>query len=999
MLALLLATVLASDVTRIPLDGERWVVEESATMWTWSAGCAPRKLTDDAKESCEATVPLAAQVVDPKGRPVDQAHVIWATEEMLRDLADRRVPRVITGENGSAILDVPKDRDVWLRVAGPRAATHWKRVATGTGSVRLESAPAAVTRVRVRGADGNGVARARIALLPLHCTTFCNERILLADDEKQPPGAVLVPGTYQAVVWSDSHAPLHRVIAIDSEEIVLTLARGAALSAKILDAAQKPVRGAELEVQYRLPGAGTLLRRIAVASADGSVTLGGLPAAAVEWTASAPGYGRRVDGATLESPTDLGKIVLSPARRVHVVVVDEAERGIADASVIARDAAVVKTDAKGIATFEQLPAGEVELEIEANGFLYARATVPRGEARATVVLSRGAAVKATLLRERDGTSPSSVQVRVTNNGRETLESVDVASVFTLSGLRAGDLRLRIAAEGAQTYDTGSLALAEGETLDLGTLVLKSGLGLRGTIVDEDRAPIESARIRSLRTDGDSPALADVLGNWTETKSAEDGAFRLHGFTPGAQLVVVEASGFAQRVIPNVLLEEESGETDLGTIELARGRTVNLTCRPVRRCGDEANILLAGGDLPQLAVRAPLENGRATIHDVPPGDALLRLTRSQHVTHERRITVGRGSEPEAIDIVLPAVRVRGEVTVGSRPARGGSLRFTRAVKSSGIPILMKSRTEQGSPVGSQWIGSFGAATMSEVSTEGIFVIDELEPADYDVVFLSAGAITTKVQVSVPDVPEHQLRLRFEGHELAGTVVNADGQPNAAQISVTDGAGMVHTTGAGSDGQFRLLGLAEGRAKVKATASGRKAEAEVDPAGHDARNLVLRLSAATGGVSVAVDEDGQPAAGVLVFVIGPNGLLTASTDREGRAAFRSLDEERGAFPVAAHRPGGAWGFGTISGGTARVRLTARGGTLLAQSAKPSGSVTLVTPGGFPLERVLPMVGIVPQLSGGGSLRLSGLPPGMYSVAVGVLQKSANVTAGETAVAEFE
>jgi hypothetical protein len=1014
LLFLVLAAALPPDASQVRLDRNQWVVASGGlegevaadeTLWWWSPGCAPQKLAAGEPASCGEIAKLEVNVIDPKGRPVEKANVLWATDEMLHELPDSRLPRVVTAENGMALAAVPKRSPVWVRVAGPRYATSWRRIEADAKIARLNGLPAAVARFRLRGDDGSRPVHARIALLPPRCEMLCEERLLVLDDATQPPAVVAVEEmTYQVIVWSDSHAPLHRTMTIGSgQEIALTLAQGATVTAKIVDGGQKPIPDAELEVRYRLPSLRTIMpRKATTLPVGGSVTMAGLPAAPVEWIASADGYGRRVGNTPLsQGKADLGNIVLTAARTARITVLDPSKRPVTNATVVARESAIAKTDTHGIAVFDQLPVQDVELNVQAKGFLRANASLSRDLRQLTVSLQQGAGVRAALLMESGGPSPAEVEVRISNNGSESRATVPVDDHLLLTGLRGGTLRLRIAAEGARTYDTGMLTIADGDVLDLGILVLKSGLVLRGTILGEDARPVEGAHIRILHNDGDAPALAYLLEDWEEVVSAEDGTFRVSALSPGSQLLIVEASGFARRVIPNVSLEADSGEVDLGSVELARGRTVHLTCRPSRRCGSEASLLLAGSELPQLAIRAPLEEGHATIDAVPPGEVLLRLTRLKEIVHESRIDVHRGREPETIEIALPAVRVRGEVMVGAHRARGGSLIFERAVDRTSVPILLKTETLQGSNVGRDWIGSFGASTGCEVGSQGQFMIEELEPGEYTVTFRNGGASTSPARVSVPDVPDHQVQLRFDAHEIAGTVLDSDGTPSPAHVEIVDASGAVHTTTSGMDGHFQLLGISAGSAKVKASAKGRKAVIEVDPSRLDAQNVVLQLSAASGGVSVGLEEDGRPASGALVFVIGPRGVLVASTDRDGRALFPGIEDERGVYPVAAYRVGGSWVFGTAGGGApARLALAgARAGTLLAQSSGPSGPVRMLTPSGFPLDRVLPMIGIMPQLRNGDSFHLSGLPAGTYSISVGMIQKSASVTAGETAVSKFE
>ena len=1005
LLLLAVAALLPPEATQVRLDRQRWVIEGEAgaadSVWWWSAKCAPQKLRHGETPRCEATREVGVQVIDGTERPVSGAIVRWATEAMLRDLPDDRLPQATTSGKGTASVALPADTEVWMRVAGPRAATYWRRVSAKESAVRFGAFPSATTLIRLRGEDGSEVSRAHVALLPPSCSTVCAERLLALGDGKSAPELVTVAGaSYRLVVWSESHAPATTTITATGEGIDVTLARGATLAARLVDGERKPLRDARLEVELRLPELRETIRRTAVAAADGAIHMGGLPAGPVEWTATADGRARRVNEAQLESGAhDLGEVELSPARRARVLVVDRDRVPVPGARVVARGCAAAITDGKGVVTFDALPAGDVGVQVDAAAFLRAQASIPADDSKVVVMLERGAGVKAALIRQADGRPPTQVQVRITNNGTESLRTMEVKGDLVVTGLRPGSIRLRIAADGAQPFDSGTLRVAAGVIADLGVVVLQSGVMVRGIVVDEHGAPVAGARVRALRTDGDAPALAHVLGNWREVVSADDGSFHLGGLTPGVQLLVIEAQRFARHVLSNLSAEAGSGEIDLGTIELRKGTRVELVCRPAARCGTEARLMLAGSDFPFLAIRTPLEEGRGTFHAVPPGEMMLRLSRREHIVHEESVGVERDNDPQRIEIALPSTRVRGHVTIGGDPARGGSLLLTRPVRSASVPILVRSETQNGSSVGSEWLGSFGAATACSVTDTGVFSIDEIEPGEYEVTFRNGGGATAPIDIRVADVREQNLDLRFDAYGIAGVVLDAAGRPVAARLTIVDGARATHTTNAGIDGQFQILGLSGGRATVKATASGRVAKTEVDPSHRDAKSLVLRLTEEeSGGITVAVGEPGGgPAAGVLVFAMSRGGLLVMSTDSEGRAVFRGADDE-GEVPVAAHRPGGSWAFGTARATSpSRVVMPSRSGTVTARFAT-SGTVAITAPSGFPLDRILPMVGLSPQVPAGGTLRLAGLPPASYGFTAGMLYKNVTVSAGETAVVEF-
>lgn len=1004
---ILLAALLPENATRVHLDADRWVVETGSpsahSSWWWSNSCAPQKLSNGQPGQCGAIRDFNVQVADVERHPVEKAVVVWATEAMLRDLPDSRLPTATTDEKGNASVALPKDQDVWIRVAGPTLGTFWRRVGPPLRTLRLEAVPAAPLRVSLRGEDGASVSRGHIVLLPASCATICPERLMALDSGSAEMTLSAIAGaSYRLVAWSDSHAPATRNVSLSAaSELIVPLARGAAVEARIVDRDGKSLDGATLTVQLRLPMLGEGLLRTATTSSGGKVTIAGLPTATVEWAAVSNGFGRRVAQVPLQAGlVDLGDIILQPARRASVRVLTDSRVAVAGAKVVARGSSVVVTDAKGVATIAELPPGDVDLDITAEGYLPSSAVLGRADTDLQVRLERGAAIRAALICEADGRPPHQVSVRITSNGTESRRTVESSNDFVISGLRTGSARIRVFAEGAEPFDSGNLTVTAGEVTDLGMVVLKSGAAIRGIVADTAQAAVRDARVRVLRINGDAPSLAHILGNWTEVVTGEDGSFRVSGLTPGSQFVTIEAPGFARQAFSNLEIDAKQRELDLGTVELSRGTHVNLVCRPATRCGTEASVLPAGPEFPFLAIDSTLESGRGEFDAVPPGKVTLRLTRAKHIVHEETIEV-RSSGDTVVEIDLPSLRLRGEVLLGSERAREGTLLFTRGVRDAGVPILTRTQTAQGSTIGMDWLGSFGASFQAAVTPRGTFEVEAIEPGEYDIVFSAGGASTSPLHVRLPDTGEHSLPLRFEDRELAGLVEDANHRPSAARVEVVDGAGATHAGSSGPDGQFRILGVSAGRATVRATASGREGKVVIDPSQSEARRLLLRLTEEQGGgIELTVEgERGQPAAGALVFVSDRGGLRMASTDREGRAVFRSLAEDD-SFAVAVHRLGGEWAFATVRAGTpARVVLPIRFGTVLAETLGMSGATQITTPSGFPLDRVLPMVGISPRLTEGASLRLSGLPVGNYAISMGMLQQSATVLAGETTTVRFD
>ncbi len=197
-----------------------------------------------------------------------------------------------------------------------------------------------------------------------------------------------------------------------------------------------------------------------------------------------------------------------------------------------------------------------------------------------------------------------------------LVKFDVASdvtakdgTFTLKGAEVGSLALLGIDLGGPrgTARVVDVALERGETVDLGDVVLPPHVTFTGTVVDEAGAPLRGARVRvipqlpvpipmqviqvglqDIRSDSAALVVADgirvtaEMPGWLRaafdrlplptTTSGGDGRFRLPGIPAGIVTLLVDGKdhlGVVRAGMPS----GRSGEHDVGTFELSRGRSV------------------------------------------------------------------------------------------------------------------------------------------------------------------------------------------------------------------------------------------------------------------------------------------------------------------------------------------------------------------------------------------------------------------------------------------
>src|SRR5207248_3360323 len=125
----------------------------------------------------------------------------------------------------------------------------------------------------------------------------------------------------------------------------------------------------------------------------------------------------------------------------------------------------------------------------------------------TVRLTRGAAVRGTVVARdtRVPVGPGSVCVDLA--GTKMIRSYDAAGRLHLTGLAGGALELEIRAPGFAAHKIARREIAVGEVVDLGRIELDRGRAIVGTVVDAVTGePLPSARIRTPRPNAAGPRL-------------------------------------------------------------------------------------------------------------------------------------------------------------------------------------------------------------------------------------------------------------------------------------------------------------------------------------------------------------------------------------------------------------------------------------------------------------------------------------------------------------
>jgi hypothetical protein len=989
----------AADPQKIeaPAAGER--------IWWWSPDCAAQRLTTEAPEAaCRAPRKQAIRVLDEHGKPVAGARLIWASGDMLSDLPETLLPFTTSLDDGSAELALPPGETAYVRVAGPRLASWWQKVATTTPStaapIRLQASSAVELHPRLR-LEGGSAARSIIELEPAGIVSLPDAPRAWGAADRD--GVTLLPIPRMAVqytAWCDDCEPAGGAATTADFPPLLTMRRGSSAAGRIVDAKRAALADAKLEAVFRLPNASRGLRRRATSDASGRFALHGLASGPVQLLIRKPGYAtviRMLDGRG--AGIDLDDVVLRRARKLLVRVTDRDGKAVAGAEITSAEGARATTAATGAATLDSIPADEeLDLAIRARGFRPATITVPRNAKSAVdAVLSRGVRVLATLRKGGSRELAGAGTVLVTNNGARRLVRIDEPGKLDVGGLDAGTLSLEIRADGLAPYPVAERTLRADEVWNLGDVAIPAGAAITGKVIARlTGAPVPGAKIRALRRSSWGPVGSFAMRDWSEAVSGDDGAFAVAGLHAGPQVMLVEAAGFAPRLITPQAGDD--GSADAGEVSLDIARELVVRCTPVRRCGSEAKLLFAGREMPWASVSASMQDGVAHIVPAGSGTSTLALLDRGHTVHERSVEISSTSDRTEVAVALATVAVEGVVTSGGRPCRRGSVALVRESGGGGVmPVYVESRTPEGQVAGSRWLTDMPQREVAGVDERGHCLFADLQPGIYRATYSDEGAAANAIRIEVPAAERFTFALDVPAGAVGGRIVDERSAPVAfASVELRDAGGEAHTAMSSASGEFTMHGIPPGRASLRARSGDAEGSADVtiEPPQTATADLVLRKKERPELAVTVLDPAGQPLSDAVVFIVGAGDAVSmATTDGSGVARLRTTPAPQ-SLAAAAFHPVYGWSWSRLGDAPeATMRMSGGRGAILA-AGRASTPVELFTPNGIAARPAFATLGLPVSVAGGGELSLSGLPPGDYLLRAGGFQTVVSVRAGQTA-----
>lgn len=427
------------------------------------------------------------------------------------------------------------------------------------------------------------------------------------------------------------------------------------------------------------------------------------------------------------------------------------------------------------------------------------------------------------------------------------------------------------------------------------LVLSTGAGLTGQLLDASDAPVGGATLRLQQSQGGADPLAwsarvlDPRGP-LETTSDEQGSFSWEHLPPGTWDLAVRAGGYAEEAVPAIELEE--GRTrDLGLLHLTAGTALEGRVQdPDGAPLAGAQIFLSMSSAFFVSADEPAPDsisdtdGWFSIPDLRAGAQVDLEVRREGFVRRTLPGVVVAREPLSIELA-PAARLAGVVLGEDGAAVSGA--FVTAHQEAGTA----------GPGGRVWADL--PLSHAPTDADGRFELEELPSGRLRLLVRADGWMPeerTGIEVGTATVESLTIRLQ-RGAAIEGRVVAADGSPvSDAAVDVVESSGRgfrgVRSDG---DGRYRLEGVEPGQRVVGASAE-------------DGRSTTRELEVIEGTNTLdLVFEPGWPVAGVVVDAAGApvaDALLSLATDSTAWGGLDARSDDRGAFRFEEVREGTYW-----------------------------------------------------------------------------------------------
>lgn len=1006
----------ARGETRLPAPSERDVAVQSAAAGFLTGLLQVQKTEEKAPRplafSLQPDLVVTGVVVDEAGDPVAGAEITSS------------VPNLPQGMPMLSRMQMYRSRGALVR-SGPDGRFRWAGLVADLGfELRVAKAGFAPTRVqatspsperptaplrivlrrgrsafgRVLGPDQRPIAGAQVTLK----TALSNEptarfRLVLEPDSLDSFSAAtgtdgrfdlrnLPTGRYDLTVRGRGWAPL----TVPSLEVpegnratdlgTVVLAPGVALEGFVVDAAGKPVEGAEIRVAdagetipFRLRSDGSD-EPAGLSGVDGFFRIEDLRSGSpVDVSASRTGYAPG-DAQGVQVPADPPiRLILQAVGTVSGRVVDpdgepiagahvrleirpRTLRGLEGGRLYSNTPQIDRSDAEGNFRITDVIPGPVGLSAQASGWqagTVAGLELRGGEEKSgiEIVLSPAAILKGRVLSPSGRPLPGAqVQTTFEDQGAGlAVASTDSEGVYVLDTLPPGNRTLE-----ATHPDHGAarrqVELRPGEnSLDFS---LEGGSEVTGRVVDDAGAPVAGAHVTT---------IARGIFRSLEDTSEADGSFRFTAVADGTYEILASKEGFATPERAQVTVAGSS----VGGIEIRLSPGGAIVGR------------IAGVELSELSrIRISARGGGRGLGSggrVEP-DGSYRIDHLREGEWRVRAELpGTGLYAEGVARLEPGAS---EARLDLEMERG--LELSGRIRRNGAPVTGEPLSLQGSQ---SWTG--------QTDAEGRFRFQGLAAGSYHLYVGDRSAHEETVDLQT----DREITIELSTGEVRGRVMDAaDARPLAdvtVQLVVADSGSTTKQARTDSRGVFVLHSVAEGSWRLRALADGYapgEMDVRVDRAS-PTEDVEITLQA-TEGVTLQVATAAGPPPRSLVYVVMDgagrkvaNGMAAVGNDGRARLSrvplggwqVLLLAESTAVTEIAVTAPGDAGRLTLPPPCVLRVKVRA------LMDAPAPATVSLLGAGGRPFRafRMGEPATAWDLDRGAFSFRL--LPPGTWEVQV--------------------
>ncbi|MBL8113983.1 MAG: carboxypeptidase regulatory-like domain-containing protein, partial [Acidobacteria bacterium] len=712
----------------------------------------------------------------------------------------------------------------------------------------------------------------------------------------------------------------------------------AVLALRVLDAADKPLNGAVVEVrQFSSERPDLLIRRHATPADDGTVLVKGLSTVLdrtiVDIVASDGSFERRTVTSPLSVREELGTMRVLPVANVKGTVRGPSGDPVSGALVteIGARRPLGTTDARGEVTL-RLPVGlEQAARVSADGFLPATVALS-SELPLRVVLKKAARVSVRLRRQ-DGTIPASARLVVVTHdlieGKSVSARPEQEDLFAFD-VAPGDAVFRVDGEGAESLSLGPLHLSSGEVAELGIVTLSSGAVVSGRVLDEATLQPLAGAVVTIQSASEND-LYDLLREHLPRATTDaTGTFRVAGLKEGEVRIFVEGSG---RPVVRVDARAFPEGADVGDIQLGEGQPLALHVQ--REDGSPLSSTRIGvrpggfdGTLKEMLFQTD-ESGDVRIPRIAPGRYGLVADASSR-QHRLAVTVSKADA--ALRWTILAATVRGRVLGGDgRPLEG--IRVELATPHDGrIRLLdVARRSQDGVPLGRHQRGDLPAGGETITDTEGAFVFPDVPEGPMRLLPSQGATAGIWHAIAVPSKGELVRDLPFAGDALSVTLVRHEDDRAWEGSARLTGLGGQELSRVECTGTAKFL-LPPGSSPRCVAASDRDGRKGLTCLEGNSREVLVRVGAPMGQLSVSLrDSTGDAAAAARIALVRLDDGLTVAGSTDVNGGFRRGPLAAGRYRILARGAGGE---------TARLVADVPPGRLdLPVVLRRSGSLSLV------------------------------------------------------------